>query len=379
MKRIKEAEHLSFPLQAAERGGVKSSGEMLAEYKPRQGLESAVQALLAKANLTEDGITKRENDALEGQELSLEEMEERRKRLREQRELMFRAEARAKRVAKIKSKTFRKLARKRAAKAGVDLEEDFDDEEAREKAEMDRARERATLKHGARTSRWARHADQMGLEEGRMAKEEMLDIKQRLSRRIQGQGESESEEESESEDGDEVAIKDRAFDQLAKVQTARDSGKEEGLMGMAFMKKARVRQVQKAQEEEEGLKRDIEMFGDLEGSESEGNDEDQAEGTMMNVGGTGGRMVFSGPAAVSSLQVVWQQLIRYSVSHLNRPKRNFLRLRLRPMVIQPAEKFTLTHPQTQLSTPGWPRRRPLAHLVNANTASLPIPQPQTRQ
>ncbi|ORX39615.1 small-subunit processome [Kockovaella imperatae] len=325
MKRIKEAEHLSFPLQAEERGGVKSSGALLSEYKPRQGLESAVQSLLARANLTQDGITKRENEALESQELSVEEMEERRKRLREQRELIFRAETRAKRVARIKSKTFRKLARKRAAKAAgaEDLDETLesmdaeDRAEALEKAEMDRARERATLKHGARTSRWARQAGGSGMgmtgEEGRIAKEDMLEMKRKLSRRIQGrgddsggsddsdeEGDEDNENEEEEEEGGEEAIKRRAFDQLAKVANGSngDTAEASGLMGMAFMKKAEQRQKRKAAEEEESLKRDIEMFGDLDEVDSQGSNEED-DGTMMNVGGTGGRMVFSGPSRSS--------------------------------------------------------------------------------
>ena len=320
MKRIKEAQHLSFPLQASDRGGVKSSGEMLSTYKPQQGLESAIDALLRQANLTEDGVQKRENEALESQDLTLEEMEARRKKLREQRELMFRAETRAKRVAKIKSKTFRKLARKRAARAGggvdgdgEDALEDMDAEERAEvleRAEMERARERATLRHGARTSRWARQAGTSGMgdgEDGRMAKEEMLRTKEKLSRRIQGKGDESSQEESEEsvdETGeDEEGIKRRAFDQLERVdKDDQERGEEGGLMGMTFMRKARERQRMKAVEEEEGLKRDIEMFGDLDGGD-EGHKEDREEGgeeaagetAMMSIGGTGGRMVFSGP------------------------------------------------------------------------------------
>ena len=328
MKRIKEAQHLSFPLQASDRGGVKSSGEMLSTYKPQPGLESAVDALLRSANLTEDGVQRRENEALESQELTLEELEARRKKLREQRELMFRAESRAKRVAKIKSKTFRKLARKRAARAGgVEGEEALDAmdaeerAEALERAEMERARERATLKHGARTSRWSRQAGTNGMgdgDEGRQAKEEMLRQKERLSRRTHGKGDESSEEESMSsadDEADEEGIKARAFDQLARVDTEEGEGKEGGLMGMAFMKKARERQKRKAVEEEEGLKKDIELFGDLDEDSQEepneaGDDEDEdrnGNAVMMNIGGTGGRMVFSGPK-VSDLLLVHADL-----------------------------------------------------------------------
>ena len=310
MKRVKEAHHLSFPLQASDRGGVKSSGEMLSGYKPREGMESAVQALLDKANLTEKGVQEKEEDVLQAQELSVEELEERRARLRQQRELMFRSEARAKRVAKIKSKTFRKLARKRAARLGEsDAVDELDaqaSEEMREKMEMDRAKERATLKHGARTSRWAREGWQG--EDKRMAKEEMLDIKQRLARRISGKGDgvsgdedTESDEEGEDEDEDEEVLKARAFDQLGNVDKA-EKGKGEsggGLMDMAFMKKAGERRHRQALEEEDELRRDIEMFGESDDSDAGEEKEDAAKASMMRVGGNEGRMVFSGPTVVS--------------------------------------------------------------------------------
>ena len=58
-----------------------------------------------------------------GQDLSIEEIAARRADLRHQRELLFRAEARSKRVSKIKSKTFRKLTRKRDEKNQVDMED----------------------------------------------------------------------------------------------------------------------------------------------------------------------------------------------------------------------------------------------------------------
>ncbi|WVQ98454.1 hypothetical protein IAU59_005578 [Kwoniella sp. CBS 9459] len=320
MKRVKEAEHLSFPLQPEQRGGVKSGNEVLAGFKPENKLESAVTALLKKANLTEDNMTKREDLALEAQEMTLEEIKERRAALRYQRELMFRAEAKAKRVAKIKSKTFRKLARKRAAKENpeVDLEdlERLDPEAAaleREKLERERARERATLRHGAKSGRWAKDVggDANELEDRRKAKEEMLDTKERLQRKIMGQGEgsdSESEDDDDEDEDDEETIKSRAFDQLATLHGDKAAGSDDqsgkkGLMQMAFMKKAQEREMKKVAEQEAELKRDLEMFGQdgQGGSEDEDEDsEDEERPSMMRVGGNEGRMVFSGPTPTNA-------------------------------------------------------------------------------
>ncbi|OCF31506.1 U3 small nucleolar RNA-associated protein 14 [Kwoniella heveanensis BCC8398] len=315
MKRVKEAEHLSFPLQPEQRGGVKSGNEVLAGFKPENKLESAVTALLNKANLTEDSMTKREDLALEAQEMTLEEIKERRAALRYQRELMFRAEAKAKRVAKIKSKTFRKLARKRAAKENpeVDLEdlERLDPEAAaleREKLERDRARERATLRHGAKSGRWAKDVggDANEIEDRRKAKEEMLDIKERLQRKIMGREEgsdSETDDNEDEDEDDEEMIKSRAFDQLASLDgnagaESGEQGGKKGLMQMAFMKKAQEREMKKVAEQEAELKRDIEMFGQdgEDGSDvGEEDSEDEERPSMMRVGGNEGRMVFSGP------------------------------------------------------------------------------------
>lgn len=311
MKRIKEAEHLSFPLQASDRGGVKSSGEMLAGFKPENKRESAVHALLQRANLTDASMAQKEDQALEAQELSIEEIAARRDNLRQLRELMFRAESRAKRVAKIKSKTFRKLARKRQERAGGDVDLDYrnpeEADEEREKLERARAVERATLRHGARNGRWARDfgGDGGEIEDRRRAKEDMLDIKERLQRKIMGRedGEAPSSEDDDDDVGDDAAaIKNRAFDQLAGLdanEPAEEAG--QGLMQMAFMKKAREREMRKVAEDEQDLRRYIELFGDEDnGSDEEEEDGDEMEtAQVMRVEGNEGRMVFSGPISVS--------------------------------------------------------------------------------
>lgn len=304
MKRVKEAEHLSFPLQGTDRGGVKSTGELLSTFKPSNEHESGVQALLARANLTESGVKAAEDEALKGRELSHEEIAERRAMLRQQRELMFREEKKSKRVAKIKSKTFRKLARKRAAKNGEDAElEEMDEEdamEAREKLERQRAKERATLKHSAKTGRWASDRNAGG-DEYRQAREEMFDMKERLNRRIAGKGDGSDDEGSDEDDdmeGDEEDIRRKAFDQLDQLDQGKpEAESEKGLMGMKFMKKADERRKQQRKEDEAALREDIAMFGVEESGDEQ--DGESQKASVLKVGGTGGRMVFSGPNPVS--------------------------------------------------------------------------------
>jgi U3 small nucleolar RNA-associated protein 14 len=309
MKRVKEAEHLSFPLQGKARGGTKSAGEVVSTFKPEGEHESAVEALLAAANLTDKGVAAAEDEALRGQDLSPQEIEARRAELRYQRELMFRAEQKAKRVSKIKSKTFRKLARKRAAKAaadGISLEDlerlDLEAaEEERERLERERARERATLRHGAR-SRFGRGADGEGTEaeaaERRSQRNEMLAMRDKLQRKIHGRGSGESSSESEEsgDEGDEEAVKARAFDQLAALgkEEAAPAGKK-GLMQMKFMQKAEERRMREVADEADALRRDIEMFG-----EEKDDSEDEDAPQVLKLGE--GRMVFSGPGDVAEAQ-----------------------------------------------------------------------------
>lgn len=312
MKRVKEAEHLSFPLQAKDRGGVKSSNEILAGFKPQNEMESAVQALLKKANLTEDELTKHEDLQMEAREMTEEEIKARRAELRYQRELLFRAEAKAKRVAKIKSKTFRKLARKRAAKENPEMAledlERLDPEAAeieREKIERERARERATLRHGAK-NRWARGVGGEADDDERMAKEAMLDMKEKLLKKIQGKDEgSSSEEESEDEEEDEETVKAKAFDQLAQLNS--DSGAasqaqgKKGLMQMKFMQKAQERRMKEVAEQEKDARMQIELFGEDGEREEESGSESDEEPAVVNVGGNEGRLKFSGPIPSVSL------------------------------------------------------------------------------
>jgi U3 small nucleolar RNA-associated protein 14 len=308
MKRIKEAEHLQFPLQSKERGGVKSSGEVIGSFKAQNHFEDAITSLLKSANLTESAVTKREDEELQGQELSMEEIKARREKLAYQRELMFRAESKAKRISKIKSKTYRKLARKRAAKEGggdLNLEdlERLDPEAAaheREKLERDRARERATLRHGAKSGRWARDQTQGGegeMEDRRRAREEMLDIKEKLQRKIQGKDEgdsSDSDSQSDNEDDDEEVIRDKAFNQLSALDKPVQNNGKKGLMDMAFMKKAQDREMKRVAEDEKQAREDIENYGNNDNSddESDGDDSDK-EAIMEKVGGNEGRMVFA--------------------------------------------------------------------------------------
>ena len=99
--------------------------------QPTTQLESAVDKLLKSAKMREDEIA--QTESLKMNHLSVEEVSARRAELAKMRDLMFRAEAKAKRIAKIKSKTYRRIRKKErsrlAEKLGEDSDDDLDDED----------------------------------------------------------------------------------------------------------------------------------------------------------------------------------------------------------------------------------------------------------
>ncbi|KAJ3912579.1 Utp14-domain-containing protein [Lentinula edodes] len=261
MKRISEADHLSFPLQAQPQGKV-SNLELAAKFKPSTALETTISSLLSSANLATDAsVLETEENILKTNAISVEDVAERRRELRQMRELMFRAEVKAKRVKKIKSKVYRRL--KRKEKEAVDRNDDGSEEELTEerrlKLEMERARERATLKH-KNTGKWAKKmmsrggygegGDDDDIRGGRQEIEEMLSRGEKLRRKIQGRGSDDDDSQSESEeDGedDSGAGVESAFNELrALSKTDADPLESEGKQGksvfeMKFMKDAMAR------------------------------------------------------------------------------------------------------------------------------------------
>lgn len=255
-----------------------------------------------------------QSEVLAMNHLSVEEVAARRGELRKMRELMFRAEVKAKRVSKIKSKAYRRIKKKEREKNAGALDEgvDEDDEDARLKKEVDRARERATLRH-KNTGKWAKamkHKGEMNVDERREI-HEMLDRGEKLRRKIRGDKESGSEDqesESEGDDGDDgeglARIKASAFEELAKIN--RDDGvTEEGLAGksksifqMKFMQDGMARsQLQTDRAVDDFVKemggRDVASGDDLE--EAVADDEDV--NGLPAISRTGGRAVYR-PAAL---------------------------------------------------------------------------------
>ncbi|KAH7105159.1 Utp14-domain-containing protein [Auriculariales sp. MPI-PUGE-AT-0066] len=300
MKRIKEAEHLSFPLQPPETTGT-STLELAAKFKPSNELETAVDKLLRTAGLRDQDLEKTE--ALQTNHLSVEEVAERRAELLRTRELMFRADAKAKRVAKIKSKAFRRIRKKQREKdaaingLGAAGDDELDDEDERMHLEVARARERATLRH-KNTGKWAKAMQNRGdLDvDQRRDINEMLAKGERLRRRIQGVGSGEDDESGESDDDSDAdieTIKRAAFDELAQLDgdVGEPSGQLKGVYQMKFMRDGMARQQKEADDLANALRADLQKVN------SDSEDDEMATPPATNGGVVSdrinGRMVFA--------------------------------------------------------------------------------------
>lgn len=262
-----------------------------------------------------------QTETLQMNHLSVEEVAERRAELAKMRELMFRAEAKAKRVAKIKSKTYRRIKKKEkeklARKLGeMDVDEDEDDEQVRMKREVDRAKERATLRH-KNTGKWAKAMKARGEldQDQRREINDMLDRGDKLRRRIQGQGSGSEDESDVDDDGDSDAdghdslsrIKAGAFDELEQLDAAAGSDladvqKGKSVFEMKFMRDAMAREKQRADQMADDFGR--EMGGQDEDMDEDSQDKIQHPATMLPdtiSQRTGGRVSYR-PGNMVSLQ-----------------------------------------------------------------------------
>lgn len=130
-------------------------------------------------------------ESLKMHHLSVEEVQGRRAELAKMRDLMFSAEAKAKRISKIKGKKYHRIQKKQKAKLAKQLGEGRDnddiDKDARMKREVEHARERATLKHKNRGKCVKAMRSRGELDEDqRRDVAEMLNRGEKLWRRIQG-------------------------------------------------------------------------------------------------------------------------------------------------------------------------------------------------
>lgn len=246
IKKNREADHLVFPMNE-EKLVASSNNVLAADHQPTTELEKKIDGILRQSGVKEADIAEEEELALN--KLTPEEVEARRKELRLMRSLMFREEEKAKRVAKIKSKTYRKIHKKERerTKLGMDALMELDPEQAEReqlKAEQARAKERMTMRH-KNTGKWAKQMKRFGdAEEGsQQAITEQLQRGEDLRRKIQGMSEDDSDRSvSDEEELLAVDAKATAMLQLQELEAEEEKPVAKGVFAMKFMQDAMQRQ-----------------------------------------------------------------------------------------------------------------------------------------
>lgn len=293
VKHNRRAEHLHFGPDRPEAGSRMGESRLLptTTNAPANDLESTIQSILQQSGLSngkedEDKIQKWEE--LQTNKLPLEEVQKRRAQLRLERELMFREEVRAKRIKKIKSKSYRRVHRRERDRLmekereqlkanGIDISED-----EREHNDRRRAEERMGAKH--RESKWAKGVKASGKgawdDDARAGVTEMARRNEELRRRIEGKevreegdeasdfSSDEDDEDMDDEDGTEAVKR-----QLGRLKQNPFSSDQSKLGSMAFMQKAEAARRARNDEDVERIRK--ELAGDE--SNSDGDDDNAAK------------------------------------------------------------------------------------------------------
>lgn len=287
VKHNRRAEHLSFPLQDPNTVVAQGSQRLLpdTQSKPLTDLESTIKSILENSGLAPlNGRSEEDQlqafEELKTNKMPLEEVQARRAELRQTRELLFREEIRAKRIKKIKSKTYRKIHRKERERlaqqekgalvaAGVD-----NSESEQERNDRRRAEERMGARH--RESKWAKGIKDSGRakwdEDARSGVTEMARRVEELKKRIEGKqvdvedgDDVSSESDYGEDDGDfEHAEERRSQRAQDRLQALGQHGNavESGISGsrlsnMEFMKKAEAARSARNDADAERLRRDL--------------------------------------------------------------------------------------------------------------------------
>ena len=295
VKKHRNAEKMSFPLDRTARAAGASTGS-LAAFKPSTELERGVEELLETHGLSESAVASTEELALA--DVKEDEVKARTAELRRMRDLLFHHERKLKRAAKIKSKSYKRVHKKQAAmRADQEAQLGALDRKTAQRLqlrkEMERVRERMTLKH-KNTSRWAKHALTQQAKNPsvraaiaeQVARGEELRQKQLAAGGVVGSDESSDdsseEDEDSEEEGEEEDQEDREGGGLARRRGLRSSPRgllsslrgeedpahpEKGVLSMGFMKKA----VDRRRSEAAAVLQELEaQLAEEEGSADEG-------------------------------------------------------------------------------------------------------------
>jgi U3 small nucleolar RNA-associated protein 14 len=214
---------------------------------------------LRAAHVRDEEIAR--NEELQTTNLTPDEVNSRRLELRQLRELAFRADVKAKRVSKIKSKLYRKIHKKvKERKEADDGAESGEDEEDVRRQEVNRARERATLRH-KNSGKWAKaQRKKLGTDiSQRQMISQQLEEGERLRRKVAGE-DSDAASQSDDNDPPEEKLRDLEADEIPHPDEGVLS-KSKGVFSMKFMKDAEARQQVNTQREIHDLRQELTLEG----------------------------------------------------------------------------------------------------------------------
>lgn len=280
VKQNREAEYLQFPINAPPQV---QKNSIYTPMAPSTGLEKNIDNVIKASKSADDDSNQTETpstfEELTPSKLSVEEVKKRRNELRMMREMMFRQEQKAKRVKKIKSKSYRKVHKKERERQNQMMEDDEGGSDA-EEHDIKRAQERMNLRH-KNTGKWAKNMIDQGFtkdKETRAELEEMLRRGEDLKKKIEGGGDN-SDNDDDDDDENFLNNVDKQDDD---EETRQSLGK--GVMGMKFMRDAEERQRQ----------RNIQDVNELRNAENEtGFEELEKEGNSANQEINSGRRKFT--------------------------------------------------------------------------------------
>uniref|UniRef100_A0ACD6AI79 Uncharacterized protein n=1 Tax=Avena sativa TaxID=4498 RepID=A0ACD6AI79_AVESA len=241
--------------------GQNTVGAIASKFEPRSTFEKQMAKVLRSTEI----IQAHKNDGakiLELNKVDVEDVRDRQNRLAKMRNLLFCHEIKAKRVKKIKSRTYHRLLKKDKRKASsADLEADPEAaEESAMKQEFKRAEERMTLKH-KNNSKWAKRILKRGLsvqDEGtRDAITAQLQQHALLTRKMNSlKNDSSSSDESSDDDDDnddgsnlEAKLLNRGKEKIRKVVEEDNAIPKSGVFSLPFMERAMKKRADATYEE----------------------------------------------------------------------------------------------------------------------------------
>lgn len=312
VKKIRNTEILQFPLPQQEESETDSEEEEnptinknqkkeSSTYdeitKPMNDLESKINSILTESKLVDDSIEQKFEE-IQTAKLNKEDLRKRQGELRKMRELMFRQEREARRIKKIKSKSYHRIKKKELLKTQQLVDEaNGESEEDDEDHDMKRAQERMSLKY-KNTSKWAQRMIKSGMSkdsEARREMEEMLVRGERLKSKILGREDGDYDEFNDENDLD----IDREMNEESDSEIREKTGKT-GVMNMAFMKNAEAKE-RSANEEYKARLRQLNHDEDIESFENDINEDSKDLG--VNIQLNSGRRIYAPEAQESRNEI----------------------------------------------------------------------------